>query len=417
MTVERGNIRADQRALLQVDLYRTITREIRAYMGREGLNQTEFAERIGVSKGYVSRLLKGNGDPKLSSILDLALAIDKEPNLTFTDRPLQQPWGYTDPAEPSAMVLREPKHTYGKQEAKKRSWFVEKIDWAELGRLQILRRVSAIKREIDALRPFSKNMERHVIEQLIRTWNYNSNAIEGNSLTHGETMALILHGLTAKGKPLKDHLDVMGHQDAVDLMLAMVKDGAPLRQTDIRQLHKVLLKDDYQRKAITPDGREVRRTIRVGVYKREPNHVITPDGKKHNYAEPSMVPGLMGELVDWFNEAENDTAIHPLIRAAVVHHQFVAIHPFDDGNGRTTRILMNLTLMRSGYPLLIVPVSDRLDYYKSLEAADAGNYAPLVNFLGDKLMNSLDIILSTARGEDIGGSKWDTVDDDPRADL
>ncbi|MEM6769285.1 MAG: Fic family protein, partial [Bacteroidota bacterium] len=125
------------------------------------------------------------------------------------------------------------------------------------------------------------------------------------------------------------------------------------------------------------------------------------------------VPGLMAELLDWFNDAEQADGLHPLIRAAVLHHEFVAIHPFDDGNGRMTRILMNLSLMRAGYPLAIVPVDDRLNYYAALRAADNGDFVPLVEFLGRRLYSSLDIMLATARGEDIGGSKWDTVNDDP----
>jgi len=359
-----------------------------------------------------SLLLNCDGDPKLSIFLDLARAIVKEPVLAFPDRPLAEGWG--QPASGySAMIVSEPDSFYGKKnEEDEQGNFRDKVNWEELQDLPILTEVTDMKQQIDAMRPFSRNMENHVVQQMIRTWNYNSNAIEGNSLTYGETLALLMHGLTAQGKPLKDHLDIMGHQDAVKWMLAMVKEDGPLRQVDIRQLHKVLLKEDYQQKAITPSGREIYRTIRVGVYKREPNHVVNRKNEKHHYAEPSAVNGLMTDLVDWYNEQKSE--LHPLICAAVLHHEFVAIHPFDDGNGRTTRILMNLSLMKSGYPLLVVPVDDRDEYYDSLMKADKGDYRQLVNFLGHNLKNSLDIILATARGEDIGGSKWDTLDDDPR---
>ncbi len=406
-------MRNDEKIRIHLDLYGSIVLEIKRYLRNEGINQTEFAERIGVSKGYVSRLLNGNGDPKLSSILDLALAIDKEPVLAFTDRPIARPW--SQPGEAlGGMVAQEPDSSYGTKQKENNTSFIEKVNWEELSQLPILEEVTEIKRQIDALRPFSRNMENHVVQQMVRTWNYNSNAIEGNKLTYGETLALLLHGLTAKGKPLKDHLDIMGHQDAVDLMMTMVKDDAPLRQTDIRQLHQILLKEDYQQKAITASGREVFRTIRVGVYKLEPNHVVNRKNEKHFYAEPAAVPGLMTDLIDWFNTEERKDELHPLVRASVLHHEFVAIHPFDDGNGRTTRILMNFALMRAGYPLVVVPVDYRTDYYESLEAADKGDFRPLVKFLGKNLLNSLDLILTTARGEDIGGSKWDTIDDDPR---
>ncbi len=402
----------DARQLLHIDLYNSLVLEIKRYLRREGLNQTELAERLGVSKGYVSRLLNGNGDPKLSSILDLALAIGKEPVLAFTDRPLSKPWDQSEEGL-SGMVLNDPDSNYGQTDSESSPSFADNINWEQLQSLPILEQTRAMHNQIESMRPFSRNMENHVVQQLIRTWNYNSNAIEGNSLTYGETLQLLLHGLTAKGKPLKDHLDIMGHQDAVQLMLAMVKDKAPLRQTDIRQLHKILLKEDYQQKAITASGRDIYRTIRVGVYKREPNHVVTRTGDQHYYAAPNAVPGLMTELLDWFNGAEQADELHPLIRAAVLHHEFVAIHPFDDGNGRMTRILMNLSLMRAGYPLAIVPVDDRLNYYAALRAADNGDFVRLVEFLGRRLYSSLDIMLATARGEDIGGSKWDTVNDDP----
>ncbi|MEM9259574.1 MAG: Fic family protein, partial [Bacteroidota bacterium] len=205
-----------------------------------------------------------------------------------------------------------------------------------------------------------------------------------------------------------------GHQEAVELMMEMVKGARGLTQHDIRQLHQVMLKEDYQQRAIRPDGQVVFRTIHVGRYKQEPNHVVTPKGDKHYYAEPSAVPGLMAELMDWYEQIEQERTVHPLLAASIFHHEFVAIHPFDDGNGRMGRILMNFALMRGGYPIAVVPVDDRLQYYKALQAADDGNYAPLVEFLGERLWHSLDIQLSTARGEDIGGSKWDTPDDDPR---
>ena len=271
-----------------------------------------------------------------------------------------------------------------------------------------------MKADIDNRRPFSRNMEEHVLQQTLRIWNYNSNAIEGNTLTYYEVQDLLLNGTCADCKPLKDHLDIIGHRDAVDVMLDMVKGERPLRQTDIRQLHQIMLKQDYPQHAVTPDGRRVYRTIHVGVYKQEPNHVRTAKGKMHYFAEPNAVPGLMRELLDWYEVREREDSLHPLVRAAVLHYEFVAIHPFDDGNGRIGRIMMNFALMRAGYPIAIIPVDDRHDYYKSLESADGGDYQPLVEFIGDRLIEALDIQLATARGEDIGGSKWDTPDDDPR---
>ena len=376
--------------------------EVKSYLSQQGLTQTQLAERLGVSKGQVSRLLNAPGNTKLSTIVGLAAAIGKEPMLVFTDGVRE---AYRLP-ERSAGELNEDEQPYGSRR-------LANIDWSALSSLPLLARATAMKEDIDSRRPFSRNMEEHVLQQTLRIWNYNSNAIEGNKLTYGETLTLLLYGITADGKPLRDHLDIIGHQDAVELMLDMVKGDRSLRQTDVRQLHQIMLKQDYPQHAVTPDGRRVFRTIHVGTYKREPNHVVTFTGDKHYYAEPSAVPGLMRELLDWYVTVE-EGSLHPLVQASVLHHEFVAIHPFDDGNGRIARILMNFVLMRGGYPPAVIPVTKRREYYESLMAADAGDYIPLTEYIGQRLLSALDIQLATARGEDIGGSKWDTPDDDPR---
>jgi Fic family protein/predicted XRE-type DNA-binding protein len=384
-------------------LHAAVADEVRAYLRERDLTQSQFAEHLGVSKGQVSKLLNTPGDTKLSTVVNLAVAIGKEPLLVFTDGVRE---AYRMPEERPETWKEDERPSYQGQLAR--------IDFGKLQQLPVLAEATAMKADIDGRRPFSRNMEEHVLQQTLRIWNYNSNAIEGNKLTYGETLTLLLYGLTAKGKPLKDHLDIIGHQDAVELMLDMVKDPRPLRQTEVRQLHQIMLKADYAQHAITPDGRKVFRTIHVGTYKREPNHVRTASGKMHYFAEPNAVPGMMRELLDWYEEAEKKDELHPLLRATVLHHEFVAIHPFDDGNGRIGRIVMNFALMRAGYPVAIVPVDNRLDYYNALMAADDGNYVPLVGFLGARLLEALDVQLATARGEDIGGSKWDTADDDPR---
>ena len=384
-------------------LHESIVAEVKGFLEREGITQSEFAQRLGVTKGQVSKLINSPTDTKLSTIVNLAAAMGKEPMLVFTDGRRD---AYRIPEE-ELPVVADQEGEYGNR-------IREKVNWKELCELPMLERCTALKADIDARRPFSRNMEEHVLQQMLRIWNYNSNAIEGNQLTYGETLTLLLYGITAKGKPLKDHLDIIGHRDAVNVMLDMVKGGCPLRQTDVRQLHQIMLKEDYPQRAITPDGHEVFRTIHVGVYKSEPNHVVTADGDRHYYAEPNAVPGLMRDLLDWYTAEENRGNLHPLLRAAILHHEFVAIHPFDDGNGRIGRIVMNFALMRSGYPPAIIPVSKRLEYYGALTAADHGNYTPIVKYIGERLLSALDVQLATARGEDIGGSKWDTPDDDPR---
>ncbi len=242
-------------------------------------------------------------------------------------------------------------------------------------RLPILDEVTRLKASVDAHRPLPPPVEQRVMQKLRLSWNYNSNAIEGNRLTYGETLALLLHGVTANGKSLKDHLDIRGHDKALNQLIGMVKGDRPLTQNDIRELHRIILQEEYQTDALTPDGHTVKKTVKIGSYKTEPNHVKTRTGAIYQYVDPPFVAARMTSLLDWYTR-EMDR-LHPLIVASVFHHEFVAIHPFDDGNGRLARILMNFTLMRAGYPPAVISLTERETYYGTLAQADAGEYEPL----------------------------------------
>ncbi len=272
-----------------------------------------------------------------------------------------------------------------------------------LSRLEILHQVDQLKLEIDGLRPLSKNQEGRIFQKFRLDWNYHSNAIEGNSLTYGETRALLLYGLTAKGKPFKDHLDIKGHNEAIDFLLALVKDDRPLSELDIREMHKLVLKEPYRTKAQTEDGRTASKVIHLGVYKTSPNHVQTPTGELHYYATPEETPAKMKDLMDWYNEASQNPQVHPAVLAALFHYRFVAIHPFDDGNGRMARLLMNLILMRHEYPPVVIrqDKDSRNQYYLALSQADAREYEPFAVLVIEALLHAMNIYLKGARGEDI----------------
>jgi Fic family protein len=270
-----------------------------------------------------------------------------------------------------------------------------------LSELPILEQVNDEKRQLDALKPLPQEVESRVMQKIRLDWNYHSNAIEGNKLTFGETYTFLMYGLTAKGKPLKDHLDIKGHNEAINFLISVVKEDADLTEVDIRNLHKMVLVESYESPALTPDGQKTHKMILVGDYKKMPNHVKTPTGEMHYYANPEDVPMLMGELVQWYNEARKNPTIHPSVLAAFFHHRFVAIHPFDDGNGRLGRILMNLILMQKGYPPAVVKLKERTDYYAVLGQADKNEYVPLMEFVAETVLESLGLYLKAARGESI----------------
>ncbi|MEZ4886866.1 MAG: Fic family protein [Chitinophagales bacterium] len=269
--------------------------------------------------------------------------------------------------------------------------------------LQILiQQIDDLKKELDSLRPISVEREAKIKQTFRLWWNYHSNAIEGNQLTLGETISLILFDLTAKGKSYKDHREVKGHNEALLWIEEIVKENRPLTQHFIRELHQTLLKESYDSPAITPTGQIVQKKISIGAYKTSPNHVRTSTGEIYHYALPEEVPAMVDDLLRWYEQEK--IKLHPLVLAATFHYRFVKIHPFDDGNGRMSRILMNLILMRGGYPPAIIKMEKRSEYLAALGEADAGDLEKFILFVGECLLESTDLYVRGAKGENIGES-------------
>ncbi|MEM9832469.1 MAG: Fic family protein [Bacteroidota bacterium] len=257
----------------------------------------------------------------------------------------------------------------------------------------------ALKQELDDLRPISKADELRIMQKFRLDWNFHSNNLEGNSLTYGETKALILFGITAQGKPLKDHLEVTGHDEAIKWIEEVLREDRPLTEKFIRDLHKLILKEDYQVDAITPDGKPTKKWVRIGKYKEQPNHVKTVTGEIFRFATPDDTRIEMPELIDWYRKKQGEA--NPILLAAEFHYRFIRIHPFDDGNGRTARILMNFILMQLGYPPVIIKTQDKENYIAALRQADAGILEPFIEYIAESLVHSLEIMIKGAKGEDI----------------
>ncbi len=262
-------------------------------------------------------------------------------------------------------------------------------------------RIDNLKNEIDALRPIAKEIEGRIQQKFRLDWNYHSNNIEGNSLTFGETKSFLLHGITAAGKPLKDHLDIKGHNAALLMLEDIVTENRAMNETFIRELNKLILSEPYEKEAITPDGKKSIRRIEVGQYKTQPNHVITKTGETFYFAKPEETPALMNDLVDWYNQAISLSQMHPVELAALLHYRFIRIHPFDDGNGRIARILMNLTLIRFGFPPVIIKTQKKEAYYRALQQADGGDTSFFADYIAQLEIDSLELYLRGAKGENI----------------
>jgi Fic family protein len=259
----------------------------------------------------------------------------------------------------------------------------------ELGKM--LSDIDKLKSQIDAEKPLHKERWIAIQEKLRIDWTYDSNAIEGSSLTRGETLFFLKEGLTVEGKPFKDFLDARNHAEAIDYLYEIIQENRPVTEGLIKEINALLLSGVTYTDAMNEFGQKIKKTATPGKYKILPNHVLQPDGTIHFYTDPIRVSDEMELLCRWI--IDNINIIHPLIIGAVTHYNMVRIHPFDDGNGRGARILMNMILIKKGYPPAIIKKEDRRQYLVSLSKADEGNIYPFVNFVGNSLINTQQLII------------------------
>lgn len=267
--------------------------------------------------------------------------------------------------------------------------------------MEPLEKAFVLRKELDSLRPLNREQEQRIMQKFRLDWNFHSNHLEGNTLSYGETKALLLFGITAQGKPLKDHLEIEGHNEAIEWVTERVKGEYPLTESFIRELHQLLLKAPYWVDAITSEGAPTRKKVETGRYKSQPNHVLTPTGEVFYFATPEETPAKMDDLMQWYREKIASDELNPILLAAEFHYRFIRIHPFDDGNGRTARILMNFILMKYGFPPAIIKTQDKSNYLSALRQADSGIIEPFITYIASNLIQSLELMIRGARGESI----------------
>ena len=228
-----------------------------------------------------------------------------------------------------------------------------------------------IYRQWRSLLPLSERKRYLLSQRFSVDYNFNSNHIEGNTLTYGQTELLLLFGKVTGEGDLKDFVDMKASQVGVKMMTeeAGLKDH-PLTQNFIRQLHKTLLREDYTVYRNLPGGGTTSYTIHAGQYKTRPNSVITRYGDRFEYASPEETPALMSSLVDWYNEAEKSGQYTPVELAALFHYRYIRIHPFEDGNGRIARLMVNYILARHDWPMIVVRSRNKNEYLDALHQSD-----------------------------------------------
>jgi len=251
----------------------------------------------------------------------------------------------------------------------------------------LLKSIEGKKRELDSFRPFSAEIVRKLEEQFIVEWTYNSNAIEGNTLTLKETELVINRGLTIGKKSLKEHFEAINHKDGIQYLYDFIKKKKELDEGTILALHKKILKniDDTE----------------AGHY-RTSNVMIT--GAIHIPPSAVKINKLINEFFEWYYENKKKLSVAEL--AAWVHYRIVHIHPFIDGNGRTARLLMNLILIQNGYPPAVILNVDRQKYYRALKEADKEKYGGFLNFIGRSIERSLLIYLNALKSKNDKKDKY-----------
>jgi Fic family protein len=221
------------------------------------------------------------------------------------------------------------------------------------------------------LQPLSEIDRDRLSRRFTIDFNYNSNHIEGNTLTYGQTELLLLFGKVVGEANFRDCEDMKASNVGLQMMLAESSDRQlPLTQNFIRTLHRTLLREDYTVYRMLPGGVQTSYVIHAGQYKTRPNSVITRYGDRFEYASPEETPALMTDLVDWYNAAEKEGKYSPVELAALFHYRYIRIHPFEDGNGRIARLLINYILTRHDYPMIVVRSRTKSDYLEALHAAD-----------------------------------------------
>lgn len=235
--------------------------------------------------------------------------------------------------------------------------------------------INAKKRLLDQKRPLPVHTLRSIRENLIITWTYHSNAIEGNTLTLSETK-VALEGITIGGKTIKEHLEAINHKEAILYVEDIVGRQESLTEWQIKNIHRLILKGISDEHA--------------GAYRTE-NVVIS--GAVHIPPDYVHVKTLMEELIQNY-EQKWQANTHPVERSALLHVEFVKIHPFIDGNGRSARLLLNFELMKSGYPPIVIEKEDRAEYYRALDLAHTtGDMKPFLSLIARTLNKTFDLYL------------------------
>ncbi len=243
---------------------------------------------------------------------------------------------------------------------------------------KLLDQIHQKKEQLDKSRPLSDAQVKNLKNVYDIQLTYNSNAIEGSTLTYSETKLILNEGITIGGKSMNEHLEVINHKEAISFIEELANiDTKEIRLIDIKNLHHLVLRGIDNKNA--------------GAYRTQNIGVVKSDGEIHSFTEPLKIEDEMNEFIKWLHF---QTIEEPILLATLVHLKFVSIHPFIDGNGRTARLLMNLVLLQNAYPQAIIKVSNRAEYIQAVETyqqSSDNNYSDFYKVVLQSVNDSLDL--------------------------
>jgi Fic family protein len=268
--------------------------------------------------------------------------------------------------------------------------------------LDIINKIEELKAMLKKIQPMKPEFQSRLNKKFRLEFNYNSNHMEGNTLTYNETELLLIFDETKGNHTLREYEEMKAHDVALQLVNEWANDTErPLTEMNIKNLNQIILVKPFWKDAVTVGGQKTRRLIKVGDYKEYPNSVRLSNGEVFEYASVADTPILMGELIQWYRDQENKNEFHPVALAAMLHYRLVRIHPFDDGNGRISRLLMNYVLLKNGLPPLVIKSTDKRNYLSALNSADAGDLNSFIKYIAQQLVWSLNLSIKAANGESI----------------
>ncbi|OAV72887.1 p120 protein [Bacteroidales bacterium Barb6] len=276
--------------------------------------------------------------------------------------------------------------------------------------------IEQLYKEWQSCQPLKPEDQKRLDDKFKLEFNYNSNHIEGNTLTYGQTRLLLWFGNTSGSASLRDYEEMKAHDVGLKIMMQEALDKERLlSEKFIRDLNSIILVENYWKDVRTPDGIPTRMEIKVGTYKSHPNFVITETREELYYASPEETPAFMTALIDWYRAEEAKGELPPVELAALLHFRYIRVHPFEDGNGRIARLLVNYVLLRHGYPMIIIKSEDKQNYIHILNECDNAvglapsdganapldKIQPLTDYLKEQLLSAFHLCLKAAKGESI----------------